>query len=178
MDNKILLEQFIPSDKEVLFACIGTDRSTGDSLGPLVGTGLSESGYTVIGTLHQPLHALNLEDALENIKQLYPNHFVVAIDACLGSSDHVGKIIVKNEPILPGAAFKKQLPPIGDVAIKGFVNISGYMEYEVLQSTRLSLVWDLAKEIITMCEMVMQDGIRENKILLTRLQNEMNLEVN
>ena len=37
-------EMKLKKKKNVLFLCIGTDRSTGDSLGPLIGYKLNESG--------------------------------------------------------------------------------------------------------------------------------------
>lgn len=43
---------------EILFLCIGTDRSTGDSLGPLIGYKLKENGMRnarVLGTLEEPV---------------------------------------------------------------------------------------------------------------------------
>ena len=48
----------------VIFLCIGTDRSTGDSLGPLGGHKLRKCRLkkaAVIGTLDKPVHAMNLE---------------------------------------------------------------------------------------------------------------------
>lgn len=154
--SKKKLDKLIPRDKEILFACIGTDRSTGDSLGPLVGTALSKLGLTVIGTLHEPLHALNIHENIERVKVEYPNHFIVAIDACLSKSERIGLVTIKSGPLKPGAAVNKDLPLIGDVSIKGIVNVSGYMEHQVLQSTRLSMVMDMAEEIAGMCEHVMK----------------------
>ncbi|MDT2277191.1 DUF1256 domain-containing protein [Paenibacillus larvae] len=37
------------------------------------------------------------------------------------------------------------MPPVGDIHIKGIVNIGGYMEYLVLQCTRLALVDEMAR---------------------------------
>ncbi|MCU6339687.1 DUF1256 domain-containing protein, partial [Enterobacter quasiroggenkampii] len=37
--------------QDVMFVCIGTDRSTGDALGPLVGTRLAQCGLQVVGTM-------------------------------------------------------------------------------------------------------------------------------
>lgn len=49
------------SAEEVTFLCIGTDRSTGDALGPLTGSKLVEHGFRhVIGTLPSPCDADNL----------------------------------------------------------------------------------------------------------------------
>ena len=56
-----------PWDK-IVFVCIGSDRITGDSLGPLVGHQLSRYHWKniyVYGTLNEPVHALNLETTLE-----------------------------------------------------------------------------------------------------------------
>ena len=54
--------------KGVLFLCIGTDRSTGDSLGPLIGYKLRSKrmkNVKVMGTLEKPVHAMNLEEYLK-----------------------------------------------------------------------------------------------------------------
>ncbi|MEQ6388605.1 spore protease YyaC [Bacillaceae bacterium S4-13-58] len=142
------------SSPPYVFICIGTDRSTGDSLGPLVGTFLKDKhlkNTKVYGTLDNPIHAMNLVDTLANIKEIHPNSPFVAIDACLGKSNSIGDIITKKGPVMPGAAVKKDLPAVGDYQMTGIVNVSGYMEYMVLQSTRLSIIMQMAK--------VMSDGI-------------------
>lgn len=131
-----------------IILCIGTDRSTGDSLGPLIGTYLSRLGLpklTVLGTLDQPVHATNLAETLQYIQQTYANPFVVAIDACLGKMDSVGHITLANGPLKPGAGVHKDLPAVGEVHLTGIVNVGGFMEYMVLQNTRLSLVWKMAE---------------------------------
>ena len=49
---------------EIVFLCIGSDRVTGDCLGPYIGHLLHphETGHIfVYGTLSCPVHALNLE---------------------------------------------------------------------------------------------------------------------
>ena len=69
-------------EREVVFACIGTDRSTGDALGPLVGQRLRRLGCTaenVIGTLEEPLHALNLAERLGPLAEADPRPLVVAV---------------------------------------------------------------------------------------------------
>ena len=63
--------------KGVLLFCIGTDRSTGDSLGPLIGhklkrAGLKDRRITVVGTLDSPVHAMNLEQAIFMVQHCYP----------------------------------------------------------------------------------------------------------
>lgn len=131
------------------FACIGTDRSTGDSLGPLVGTRLEALGYPVTGTLDEPLHAMNLDERLAEIPE---GAYVVAVDACLGQVSSVGNINHMKGPIKPGAGVNKDLTPVGDYHYKGIVNVGGFMEYFVLQNTRLSLVMKMADEIVGMIQ--------------------------
>lgn len=136
--------------KEIVIICIGTDRSTGDSLGPLVGTFLKEElseEYVIYGTIDEPIHAQNLELTLEEIEEKHPDKFVIAIDACLGHLKTVGKIKVNKGALRPGAGVNKELPSVGDIHIFGIVNVGGYMEVFVLQNTRLKLVYGMAKVI-------------------------------
>ena len=74
----------------------------------------------------------------------FNNPFIVAIDSCLGSPKNVGKIIIEEKPLYPGAALNKQLNPIGDIRIVGVVNIVGESEFIILQNTRLYTVMNLA----------------------------------
>lgn len=132
----------------VVVVCIGTDRSTGDSLGPLVGQSLSRftsKFYTVYGTLKKPVHAVNLDDTLEYIEKVHPDAYIIAVDACLGRYNSIGNLSVSSGPVKPGAGVHKQLKEVGDIHLTGVVNISGYMETFVLQNTRLSLVMDMAE---------------------------------
>lgn len=143
--------EHIPFERESLtFFCIGTDRSTGDALGPLTGSHLAESllfPYSVVGTLEKPLHALNLQQHLDEKLSHDPSTYIVAIDACLGRSDSIGHLLFQNGPLYPGKAVGKDLPPVGDLSIKGVVNISGFMEQAVLQSTRLHLSFEMSRVI-------------------------------
>jgi len=147
------LFQCLPKNFEtdILFICIGTDRSTGDSLGPLVGSSLYEKtlpkNFRVFGSLEDPIHAVNLQDKLDYILSQYNQPFVIGIDACLGQVENVGHIQIKKEPLKPGAGVNKTLPEVGQMHITGIVNVSGFMEFYVLQNTRLHLVMNLAKTI-------------------------------
>lgn len=134
----------------VVIACIGTDRSTGDALGPLIGTILHEkkpSHFHVYGTLEHPIHAVNLEEQLELINNTHQNPYIVAIDACLGRLKSVGDVTLNVGALKPGAGVNKQLPPVGEVHLTGIVNVSGFMEFFVLQNTRLNLVMKMAQTI-------------------------------
>jgi putative sporulation protein YyaC len=153
----------IPHHQPIIIICVGTDRSTGDSLGPLVGSHLKKigvDGLHLYGTLDQPVHAVNLKDTLALIQQHYNNPFIIAIDACLGQLTSVGCIQIGNGPVKPGAGVNKDLPPVGDMHITGIVNVGGFMEYFVLQNTRLSLVMNMA-EIIAQSFQVAMNSMRQ-----------------
>ena len=133
--------------KSIVFVCIGTDRSTGDSLGPLVGyklSGLRNDRVYIEGTLDNPVHAKNLDEVMKRVYEICEKPFVVAIDACLGKMDHVGYISIGEGPIKPGSGVNKDLMPVGDMYVTGIVNFGGFMDFLVLQNTRLSLVMKMA----------------------------------
>ncbi|GIP22369.1 MULTISPECIES: spore protease YyaC [Paenibacillus] len=161
----------LSSRQDIVIVCIGTDRSTGDCLGPLVGTALSklQSGsYHLYGTLEEPVHAMNLQDTLLHIQQVHENPFVIGIDACLGQSSSVGCIQVVQGPLRPGAGVNKELPPVGDIHLTGIVNVGGFMEYFVLQNTRLSLVMRLSDIIATSLFAAIKEWNRSFKPLARR----------
>lgn len=132
-----------------LIVCIGTDKCIGDSLGPLVGTFLKEANFPlpVIGTLQNPAHAVNLEEILCDISCQYPNHFIIAIDACLGFEDNLGDIQIKSGPVHPGKGVGKNLPTVGDISIVGVVDSIDIKEGYWLKNIRLNFIWDMAKII-------------------------------
>lgn len=137
-----LLEE-MAENRPIVVVCIGTDRSTGDALGPLIGTSLSKyrsPHFSLYGTLENPVHAMNLDDTLMEVNRRFHKPFVIGIDACLGQVASVGSIQVGAGPVRPGAGVNKDLPPVGDIHITGIVNVGGFMEYFVLQNTRLHLV--------------------------------------
>lgn len=144
-----ILEEAETQKKELIFVCIGTDRSTGDALGPLTGTKLKNLRIPshIYGTLDDPVHATNINECIALIKKTYQDPYIIAIDACLGQMDNVGYLSFGRGSVKPGAAVKKDLPPIGDAYITGIVNVSGFMEHLVLQSTRLNLVMKMADTI-------------------------------
>jgi putative sporulation protein YyaC len=138
-----------------VFACIGTDRSTGDALGPLVGERLLRVGCPpelVLGTLEHPLHALNLEERLRPLLAERPRRLVVAVDAALGPRARVGRIGIRRGGLHPGKGIGKTMGPVGDIAVTATVNVAtGTLDAEVLQSTRLYFVRSLADVIAEAC---------------------------
>ncbi|MDO4294687.1 MAG: spore protease YyaC [bacterium] len=149
--------------KGVVFLCIGTDRSTGDSLGPLIGYKLHGerlSHMQILGTLEKPVHAMNLEEYQNILQSMYQNHVVIAVDASVGSLDHVGFVTLGRGPLKPGLGVCKELKAVGDLFITGIVGSCSAYDPLMLQSIRLSVVMRLA------------DCISESIFLVDKFLNE------
>jgi putative sporulation protein YyaC len=134
--------------EKVLLLCIGTDRSTGDSLGPLIGYQLRNRDLKhiqVLGTLNRPVHAMNLEDTLYLVEQYYDDHVVIAVDASVGMNDHIGCITLGRGALKPGLGVSKELGSVGDLFITGIVSGCGSYDPIMLQSIRLSVVMRMAE---------------------------------
>ena len=140
-----LLEHTRKETQPVVILCIGTDRVTGDALGPLVGHQLctSANNFNIYGNLEHPVHAINLAETMERIYQKYEDPYVIAIDASLGTKEHIGYVTLRQGPLKPGQGIAKNLPEIGDISITGIVNLSGRPGAFLLQNTRLCTVMKL-----------------------------------
>lgn len=170
------LKSQIVAKKNLVFLCIGSDRSTGDSLGPMVGERLNKlkrKNIHIFGTLEQPVHAENLSDTLSEIKSTIKNPYIIAIDACLGSIDNVGKVIIKKSSLTPGLAFNKDLPKVGKMSILGIVNISSNLDFMVLQNTRLYTVMKLTDSIYYGIHLflIQSLGCKKDQLLDFKLEN-------
>lgn len=132
----------------ILFLCIGSDRVTGDCLGPLIGYKLSNIQeflhVPIFGTLQEPVHAINLKDTLHTIKMEYQNPLIIAIDASIGDNSHIGYITLSNRSLRPGLGVEKDLPEVGHITITGIVGDECNFHSSFLHHTPLSLVMSLA----------------------------------
>lgn len=163
-----ILRGAVRSNRPIVCLCIGSDRATGDSLGPLVGQSLLgwkehslerknfsydkkralKSMLFVYGTLNHPVHAMNLSDTIIQIYQDHADPFIVAIDASLGVKKHIGYVTLGNGPLFPGIGVGKQLPAIGNIHITGIVNCCQNTDRnQILQTTHLSTVIELSSFI-------------------------------
>lgn len=148
--NHTLFEMIQGADKSydrISVICIGTDRSTGDSFGPLTGHMLSRLSlleFDLYGTLEDPVHALKLPDVLSGIN--IENTLVIAVDAGVGDPDMVGNIGMSFGPVKPGSGLGKTLPDVGDVSITGIVAMGGLAPFVMLQNAPLGLVYSMAEK--------------------------------
>ena len=134
--------------RPLIILCIGSDRYTGDALGPLIGSYLQEqTDLDIYGSLEHPVHAGNLVETINIINQLYHHPLIVAIDACLGKASEIGNIEVWEGGLEAGIAVGNRLPRVGHISIIGVVNAGSHLGYLDLQSTPLSIVIKLSKVI-------------------------------
>ncbi len=134
-----------PKSKQTVIMCIGTDKATGDLLGPLVGSILEKQNIPhLYGTMKKPVHALNLEKTVKHIYSYYASPFILAVDASLGMSSHIGAINIWEGALAPGSGISKALVNVGDISVTGIVNSYYGNGYYQLQSSKLSVVMDMA----------------------------------
>ncbi|SFS06471.1 spore protease YyaC [Anaeromicropila populeti] len=158
-----MLQKKSTSMQEVVLLCIGSDRATGDCLGPIIGYKLSKVSHPnlfVYGTLDKPVHAKNLNETISYIKEHHRNPVLIAIDASLGSTNHVGYITLGEGSLRPGIGVDKELPAVGDIFITGIVNISGMLNHMLLQTTRLDVVMKLADYICVGVRYAIRNGAK------------------
>ncbi|BBH21806.1 hypothetical protein Back11_31510 [Paenibacillus baekrokdamisoli] len=134
-----------PDKSGLAIVCIGTDRSTGDSFGPWIGTMLEELGWPVVrGTLKEPWDSTRYEASVLDMPASLP---VIAIDACLGKIDDACRYLISEGPLYPARAVGKNLPPIGNYSLEGIVAPLSVKPYWSLQSASLYEVIDLARAV-------------------------------
>lgn len=103
--------------KEPYFICIGHPEHPYDSIAPRIGTILDRNGYKVLGTMKNPINAINISNYTNLFKSFKRcgRYQLIAIDAVLTPHNYNYKI--KNEPCRPGAGVKKKLPSVGEYTI-------------------------------------------------------------
>lgn len=136
-------------NENTVIVCIGTDKFIGDCLGPLVGTFLKESNFPlpVYGTIDDPIHALNINNKINEINSLHKDAYIIGIDACLGNKNSIGEIHIRDFPISPGKGVGKSLPSVGDISVVGIVDSNENSDFFSSRSIRLSLIFEIAKTI-------------------------------
>ncbi len=145
-----LITARIPPAEVPVVLCIGSDRLTGDCLGPITGSRLISrfgSRLCVYGSLESPVHALNLRDAVEEIKLKYSDPYIIAVDACLGT--HIGSVTLSEGSIIPGAGINRSLSAVGQLSITGIVGSCHGNTLNNLSTVRLNSVVNLAEIIST-----------------------------
>lgn len=141
-----------PEFTEIVIVCVGTNRYTWDSLGPIVGSRLSErfggNRYVhLYGTLDKPVHALNLQKTIAHITKTHSQAYIIAVDAALGQFYKIGTLQLVEEPLQPGVSLDKELPPIGHIHVKGIINNHSLLNHKVMEHTSLTFINEMSAVI-------------------------------
>lgn len=148
----LALKNLLPEIKSApVVACVGSDLSVGDALGPVVGTKLKEKlqgqSVFVYGTLSKPITAHEVKYTNQFIKNTHPDSLVIAIDAAVGTAGDIGLIKIAKRSLKPGSGANKRLAKLGDVSIMGIVAEKSLFNYSLFSSTRLNIVYKMAEII-------------------------------
>ena len=146
--------------------CIGSDKVSGDMLGPLVGTSLRDKYRVtcpVYGVVGESVNGVNLETYLAMLRERHASDSVIAVDAAVGKREDVGKIRLKRGGIRAGGALEKAFGQVGDVGIVGVVAEETEPEdvYAALLAVPFELVSELASRIANMIYTVL--SLQEKK---------------
>lgn len=109
---------------ETVVICIGSDRVSGDMLGPLVGSELREKyrlPCPVYGWVGASVNGVNLGEYLALLREKHAGSRVIAVDAALGREEDVGNVRLKKGGIRAGGAMEKEGRPVGDLGVVGVV---------------------------------------------------------
>lgn len=156
------LEKTCDFNAKISIICIGTDKVIPDCLGPIVGTMLTDMNLSerikVIGSLEEPVHALNIAEKTQS--ETEEDSFIIAVDATRGIKQ--GHIQIMNKPIYPGRGVHKNLSYIGDVSIVGttWENNEGTNIHQ--HKIRLGQVYAMAKVIAAVIKTAVQNNENSN----------------
>lgn len=139
----------------IIFLCIGTDRITGDTYGPLVGHNLKSlyktfGGYSnvkVIGDLETQISNFNITKQIEKIYIDFEKPCIIAIDSAVSKKKQVGSIVVEDKGMYVGKAMNKKDYLVGDVSIKGVVSKDFKFpkyNFNLLQNIPLGMIMKMA----------------------------------
>lgn len=135
---------------EFVVLCIGSDKISGDSLGPLVG-GLLRDKYKlpcpVYGTVEAPVNGVNLPVYREMLTIFHPKAAVIAVDAAVGQKAEIGRIKIRSGGIKAGGAVAAPHKVLGSVGILGVVAEKCDNVLGALLETPFALVEILAEKV-------------------------------
>lgn len=132
--------------RQIVVVCFGTPAISGDSLGPAVGSMLRADRTFpafVYGTLDRPVTGRNMNEWIDFVREAHSGALLLAVDACLGDADNLGRISVRSDGVCPAAVGgrKKRFGDVGIIAVVGDKNgdaLSELMQANALYVTKLA----------------------------------------
>lgn len=158
---------FRMTKKETVVICIGSDKVSGDMLGPLVGSALRDEydlPFPVYGAVGENVNGVNLASYVRMIKRRHEGSSLIAVDAALGKESDVGKIRLKRGGVKAGGALDRNIDAVGDLGIVGIVakEIAPKDVVSELLAVPFELVSSLAEGIAEMIHAVLTKNVHSN----------------
>ena len=142
-----------------VIVCVGSDKISGDALGPMVGSLLRATGVPcpVYGVEGATVNGGSLAEYRNFVQRYHPGVPVIAVDAAVGNPDEVGHIKYRLGGVKAGGAMGRTEPPLGDLAILGVVGVKGADPLASLLAVPYREVEALADRIATKLLAVLAD---------------------
>lgn len=137
----------------IVFICIGSNKVTGDCLGPLVGSYL-KSMYkaTVYGDMENPINYQNAEKIMKKVENNNSESLKVIIDSALGKN--IGDIIIDDGKVEIGKGLNKNKNIYGDISIKVVVGKNYYNNIKNIQELKNKNIEEIDKIAIDVVKMI------------------------
>ena len=137
----------------IVFICIGSNKVTGDCLGPLVGSYL-KSMYkaTVYGDMENPINYQNAEKIMKKVENNNGESLKVVIDSALGKN--IGDIIIDDGKVEIGKGLNKNKNIYGDISIKGEVGKNYHNNIKNIQELKNKNIEEIDKIAIDVVKMI------------------------
>lgn len=152
---------------KLLFLCIGSEKISGDSIGPIVGSLLKTKynlPYPVLGTEEKPVNGINLPHYMENIRNCFPEHKIIAIDSAVGDKKDLWTIKIKKGGVVAGGAVNSNNPRIGDIGILAVVGEKSKDVLSTLLQSPLEKVEELAEYIAMLINNVFSPSVKNSEL--------------
>lgn len=137
----------------IVFICIGSNKVTGDCLGPLVGSYL-KSMYkaTVYGDMENPINYQNAEKIMKKVENNNGGSLKVVIDSALGKN--IGDIIIDDGKVEIGKGLNKNKNIYGDISIKVVVGKNYHNNIKNIQELKNKNIEEIDKIAIDVVKMI------------------------
>ncbi len=137
----------------IVFICIGSNKVTGDCLGPLVGSYL-KSMYkaTVYGDMENPINYQNAEKIMKKVENNNGGSLKVIIDSALGKN--IGDIIIDDGKVEIGKGLNKNKNIYGDISIKVVVGKNYHNNIKNIQELKNKNIEEIDKIAIEVVKMI------------------------
>lgn len=145
---------------EIVFLCVGTNKITGDMIGPIVGQklkdNLKQENVKIYGDMINTLNLKNASKIIKKVKAKYLNPFYITIDTALGKENMINKIIIGKGKIEIGKAIRDGIEFFSHINIKVVVG-----KYDESSENNMKTLENVNSDSIIYLSNIITNGILE-----------------